>query len=96
MKILLLTIGLLIILVKGLMGTANANQNLDKLTLDDGQQFSYQQLLLKHKLTGMSLVVVDDYKIVYTKTAGLKEHGSNQLVDGHWHYSRDVSGKRCH
>jgi CubicO group peptidase (beta-lactamase class C family) len=87
MKILLLTIGLLIILVKGLMGTANANQNLDKLTLDDGQQFSYQQLLLKHKLTGMSLVVVDDYKIVYTKTAGLKEHGSNQLVDEYTAFS---------
>jgi CubicO group peptidase (beta-lactamase class C family) len=54
---------------------------LSQVSLKDGQQQSYEQLLVNTKMPGLSLAIVEDYKIVYTRTAGVKEHGTNQKID---------------
>jgi len=57
------------------------SKQLDRITLANGQQISYQQLLQQNKLTGLSLAVVDNYQIVYSRTVGLKEYGTQQKID---------------
>ncbi len=41
----------------------------------------YEQILKEHKLTGISVAIVDDYEIIHAETAGLKEFGTNDKID---------------
>ncbi|WP_416307915.1 serine hydrolase [Neptunicella sp. SCSIO 80796] len=54
---------------------------LDSVTLDNGEEVSYQQLLDNNKLAGLSVAVVDNYQLVYSHTAGLKEFGGGDKID---------------
>ncbi|WP_444996957.1 serine hydrolase [Aliikangiella sp. IMCC44359] len=61
--------------------TSATKNKLSKVTLDNGEKHSYDQLLEKYQLTGLSLAVINDYQIVYTHTAGFKEFGQVDKID---------------
>ena len=56
-------------------------QSLARVSTETGEQISYQQLIEEHKLTGLSLAVVDNYEVVFSHAAGLKEAGTTNKID---------------
>lgn len=46
----------------------------------DGTQQTYEQLLAANNMAGLSLAVIDNYKVVYSRVAGVKEYGMKEKV----------------
>lgn len=41
----------------------------------------YEQIIQEHRLTGISVAIIDNYEIIHAETAGLKEFGTNDKID---------------
>ena len=41
----------------------------------------YEKIISQHRLTGMSVAIVDNYEIIHTETVGLREFGTNKKID---------------
>ena len=58
-----------------------AVSGLATIRLNSGEAKNYQQLLKDNDLPGISLAVVDNYKVVFTFAGGLKDTGKMEPVD---------------
>lgn len=54
---------------------------LSMVNLPDNTQLSYADFIKKAKVTGLSMAVVEDYQVVFSQTAGLKENGTQHKID---------------
>lgn len=75
-------INILILILACLSFNANssATASLSQVTLND-HKITYEQLLSRHKMAGLSMAVVDNYKVIYQRTAGVREFAGNDKVD---------------
>ena len=87
MKLKLLFIATLFSPASLLANSPDEPSPLATITLENGQVMTYEQLLMDRKLTGLSIAVVDDYELVYSHSAGQKEHGSEAPVDANTAFS---------
>ncbi|TMO02217.1 serine hydrolase [Pseudoalteromonas sp. S558] len=60
--------------------TGNTHQ-LTTFTSPVGEEYSYQQFIDNYKIPGLSFAVIDDYKVIYTNFAGVKDTKSKQKID---------------
>jgi CubicO group peptidase (beta-lactamase class C family) len=63
------------------------NTKLSSVSLPDNSQHSYESFIEQARVTGLSLAVVDDYKVVFSQTAGLKENGTQHKIDNNTAFS---------
>jgi len=54
---------------------------LSRVKLPDNTALSYESFIKQAKVTGLSMAVVDDYQVVFTQVAGLKESGTQDKID---------------
>ncbi|GAC19695.1 serine hydrolase [Paraglaciecola arctica] len=62
-------------------------KQLSKVRLTDNTQLSYQDFIEQARVTGLSIAVVDDFKVVFSETAGLKESGTQHKIDSNTAFS---------
>lgn len=60
---------------------------LSKVRLPDNTQLDYEDFIRQAKVTGLSMAVVDNYQVVFSQTAGLKEHGTLNKIDSNTAFS---------
>lgn len=60
---------------------SHAAVDLSKVHLKNGESHTYQQLLLKNDLPGISVAVVDHYKVVFSTAEGLKDAAKTDKID---------------
>ena len=60
---------------------------LSKVNLPDNTALSYESFIKQAKVTGLSIVVVDDYQVVFSQVAGLKESGTHNKIDSNTAFS---------
>jgi|GEM_PF-367334 len=62
-------------------------EKLSRFLAADGKQYDYQAFIDNFKIPGMSFAVVDNYNIVFSHQAGLKESGTKQFIDANTAFS---------
>lgn len=60
---------------------------LSKVKLPDNTQLDFEDFIQQAKVTGLSMAVVDNYQVVFSQTAGLKEHGTLNKIDSNTAFS---------
>ncbi|MEP1447279.1 MAG: serine hydrolase [Paraglaciecola sp.] len=80
----LCSFGFLLCLSKSLYA-ANLGQDynalLSKVSGPNNSTLDYETFIQKAKVTGLSFAVVDDYQVVFSQVAGLKENGTQHKID---------------
>ncbi|WP_158658082.1 serine hydrolase domain-containing protein [Agarilytica rhodophyticola] len=64
-----------------------APKKLSLVSLKNDEIITYEQLLRKNRLTGLSLAVVDNYNLIYTRSAGFKENTTAHKIDANTAFS---------
>ncbi|MDO6427681.1 beta-lactamase family protein [Thalassotalea sp. 1_MG-2023] len=59
----------------------NYAKKLTHFTSFQDKQLSYEQFIDNYKIPGLSFTVVNQYKIIYTKVAGVKDSDSKEKID---------------
>ncbi len=54
---------------------------ISQLKADDGSDLTVEMAMAQYGLPGLSVVVFEDYQIIWSKTWGVKEMGTNDLID---------------
>lgn len=62
---------------------SHAEGDLATIQLNSGESKTYPQLLKDNNLPGISLAVVENYKVIFTFAGGLKDAGKMEQVDLH-------------
>lgn len=81
MKRLWLTCLLLFIPLVGLTSESTSRSSALQKVQHNGELIGLNQLLTDQKLTGLSLAIVDDYRLVHSAQAGYKEAGKPEKID---------------
>lgn len=67
--------------------TKKYEQLLSRFVAPNKQELSYDDFLKHYKVPGLSFAVVDNYQVVYSHTAGLKETGTQNKIDSNTAFS---------
>lgn len=71
--------------LSNLLYAANLGQDyralLSKVSGPNNTTFDYDSFIQQAKVTGLSMAVVDDYQVVFSQVAGLKENGTQHKID---------------
>lgn len=67
--------------------TQKYEQLLSRFVAPNKQELSYDDFLKHYKVPGLSFAVVDNYQVVYSHTAGLKETGTQNKIDSNTAFS---------
>ena len=57
------------------------------VTSETEKHMTYAELIEQYKLPGVSLAVIDNYKLIYSTSAGVKEFGKPDKIDRHTAFS---------
>jgi CubicO group peptidase (beta-lactamase class C family) len=60
---------------------------LSKVSLPDNTQLSYENFIEQAKVPGLSIAVVDNYQVVFSQVAGLKDSGTKNKIDNNTAFS---------
>jgi CubicO group peptidase (beta-lactamase class C family) len=83
--------GLLLCVSANILHATEVSQDyaalLSKVSLPDNTQLSYENFIEQAKVPGLSIAVVDNYQVVFSQVAGLKDSGTQNKIDSNTAFS---------